>query len=569
MKNKNLFFRIAYMLKPYKKMIFYSMALSILITLANTAIPIVQQKLIDDGLLKTDIEMLVMLTLGMIMLTVSIRIIMYFNSSIQINLNVNFIRKMQLNVLNHSLKLKPNYLRNDGILKIINDANFNIQSIAIITGSEFFTIFLQIFKVLGIAIGLAIIDWRLTLFVLVTIPIRLFISNMLSKVVKKVTVDSITAHGEIHKWEADVYNSVNEIKLWNLYGKKNNEYEHLLKQRDKASKKLGLTTLKENLLGDTAQNIIFNLIYIISAFLIWNSDLTIGGLLAFISYSTLLLEPVALISTIKMILGVVEPSLNSYENFLNFEVEENDNEERERKSITLSEEYSIRFDNVSFGYPENNVLKNASFNIYSGEKVALVGENGSGKTTLINLLLRFYEPTDGCVFINDINARDTKLNDYRDLFSVVSQFPNLFQGTIYNNITVFGENSIDNKDLKEIELLDFVYQLPDQMETLVGNDSGNISGGEKQKIALIRAMLKNKSNILIMDEPTSNYDVQSTTNFEVMLQNMTKETVIVITHRPEMLKLVDKIIEIKSGQTVVHNSYEDFKKNSLVYALQA
>ncbi|MNI54710.1 Lipid A export ATP-binding/permease protein MsbA [compost metagenome] len=204
------------------------------------------------------------------------------------------------------------------------------------------------------------------------------------------------------------------------------------------------------------------------------------------------------------------------------------------------------------------VLSNVCLNIHAGEKIALVGDNGSGKTTLINLLLNFYNPTGGDITLNGENINDFNLEEYRNLFGVVSQSPYLFQGTIYENITVFGETELDEDCLKHIDLLRFVEKFPNQLQTLVGSESGNISGGEKQKIAFVRSLLKKNTKVLILDEPTSNYDVQSEIDFGNLLVSISDKAVILITHRPEMLKKVDKIIQIYNGESFVFDSYEDF-----------
>ena len=137
----------------------------------------------------------------------------------------------------------------------------------------------------------------------------------------------------------------------------------------------------------------------------------------------------------------------------------------------------------------------------------------------------------------------------------------MFQGTIYENITAFGETPLSDEYLDNINLLKFVKQLPNQMQTLVGSESGNISGGEKQKIALMRALSKKHSRILILDEATSNYDVQSETDFGHLIKEISDKAVILITHRAEMLKQADEIIQIKNGEAIRYDDYDTFVRN--------
>ncbi|MCE3200479.1 ABC transporter ATP-binding protein [Paenibacillus sonchi] len=558
MDKKGIWRRLFIILFPYRRTLIISIFLSIIVTIINAAIPIVQQNLIDKGLMQQDINVLLVLTVILIALALIAGAIAYLISVLQIDVNLKFTRSMHLEVLRHSLRLKSSYLRNEGILKIINDAEYNIQTISRITESNFFAIFLQVFTVIGVSLGLIIIEWKLALLVISTVPIRFLITKLFNKTISKASKNAIYVNRNLHKWQSDSYNSgaINEIKLWNLYTKKNNEFENLLKERDKTSKRVGLIIRRQDLFGNAVQDIILNMIYIFSAFLIWGDHLTIGGLLSFLTYTNFLTQPVGLIATLKMIISQIEPALDSYDEFISMEEEQSQTEDK--KHIGSPQDFEIKFETVCFSYSEKMVLSNICLNIQAGEKIALVGDNGSGKTTLINLLLNFYNPTGGDITLNGENINDFNLEEYRNLFGVVSQSPYLFQGTIYENITVFGETELDEDSLKHIDLLSFVKKFPNQLQTLVGSESGNISGGEKQKIAFVRSLLKKNTKVLILDEPTSNYDVQSEIDFGNLLVSISDKAVILITHRPEMLKKVDKIIQIYNGESFVFDSYEDF-----------
>ena len=543
--------KIWQLLKPYKVFISISLMISICITALNAAIPILQQRVIDAGILKSDAKIVVILSSIIVILVVFREGITYLNQKLQISMNLRFIRNMQIAVLKHALKLRQNYLKDDGILKIINDADYNIQTISRITGSDFFSIILQIFTVVGVAIGLFLIEWKLALLVMITIPCRFIISKSLEKAVARSAQFAIFANRELHKWENDVYTSgaVNEIKLWNLYGKKANEYEKLLKNRDETTKKVNLTMCKQNLYGNGFQGIFLNLLYIVTAYMIWGNELTIGGLLTFLTYSNMLVQPVGLIATIKLIINQLKPALASYEEFLEMEEEEGEN----YPPLLPKENFELIFNNVSFSYGEKSILKGANFKLKCGEKVAIVGENGSGKSTLINLILRFINPCQGKICIDSNNIQTVGLESYRNIIAVVTQFPYLFQGSISENITI----SIN--ELEEETLLEFINKLPEKFNTVVGPDSGNISGGEKQKIALFRALEKGDGKIIVLDEATSNYDQLSEKLFQNRIKKIKNKLVLLVTHREELLKSVDKILFIKNGEVFVFDNFEKYE----------
>lgn len=555
MKKKKLYKRILSRLFPYWKKILLITFLMVVITAGNICIPLIQQKIIDDGLLSNNFSYLLRLVLVIIGISLVIQGITFIQSLLQIDIHLDFIRKMEIDILNHALKLKEKYIRNNGMYKLINDTGYCVNTISQITGEMVMTSLLQVFKFAGVLIGLFLINWKLTLFILISIPVRLVLSNIVSKYINKYSGKSINTQKALHKWEDDLFSSTNEIKLWNLYSVKEKEYTKLLKKRDKIIRKLSLSTNLNMLLGDTFQGVILNALYILCGILMWRGNLTIGGILAFLSYATSLMEPIEFISLLRGILAEIEPALNSYEEFFDLEVEETDQDCKRHKLPVLKEDIKISFENVSFRYDDRELFSNIRFDMRSGEKIALIGENGTGKTTLINLLLRFYEPTGGSIKLNDANISELCLYDYRDLFSVITQSPYLFQGTIFDNLTVFGGNEA-NCNIREEKLLSFIDKLPNREYTDIGNDSSHISGGEKQKIALYRALLKN-SRILVMDEPTANYDVQSEKDFEEVILNNKKDITIVITHNPKLLRSMDKILLVKDNSVHIYKGYSE------------
>src|SRR5699024_798244 len=199
------------------------------------------------------------------------------------------------------------------------------------------------------------------------------------------------------------------------------------------------------------------------------------------------------------------------------------------------------------------------FDIKEGDKIAIVGENGSGKSTLLNIFLRFYDLQEGSITLNGKAINDYELFSYRDLFSVIMQNPYLFRGTVRDNLTLFGKNELTQEILGN-KLLNFVERLPEGYDTDIGSDSSHISGGEKQKIALMRA-LASKSKILILDEPTAAYDKQSEKDFVDVLRGCDKKIIILITHEPKLLQFANKIIEIENKQIKQYGSYKEYQES--------
>lgn len=559
MKNRKLYSKIIGLLLPYKNYILGMSLLMVFITVGTIFIPLLQQEIVDSGLMSGDLGILATLVLIVIALTIITNLASLLQSYLRINLNAKFLKDKQVEILDHSLKLKMDYIKNDGLVQIIKDAEYALNNLSMLTGEEMSNTLVQIFKFIGVFIGLVVINWKLTLFLLLIIPVRIFVANKLGKHVEKYQMDTLMIQKGIHGWEDDIYHSATEVKLWNLYDNKCREYDELLQNRNTAIKKLSFFIVLSELLGQDIQAIFLNMLYVLGGILIWGGELSLGGIVAFITYATYLLEPVGFIANLKMIFSQVGPAFSMYEDFLAYQEEELEEEKKNRISGQTVEHVDFEVRNLSFSFKNRELLRSLCFNIKEGDKVAVVGENGSGKSTLLNIFLRFYDLQEGSITLNGKAISDYELFSYRDLFSVIMQNPYLFRGTIRDNLTLFGKNELTQEILNS-RLLDFVEYLSDGYDTDVGSDSSHISGGEKQKIALMRA-LASKSKILILDEPTAAYDKQSEKEFLDVLCGCDKKIIILITHEPKLLQFANKIIEIENMQIKQYGSYKEYQES--------
>lgn len=231
----------------------------------------------------------------------------------------------------------------------------------------------------------------------------------------------------------------------------------------------------------------------------------------------------------------------------------------------------ITFKNVNFSYGnDKKILKNINFDIFKGEKVAIVGPSGAGKSTLLDLLIRFYDPNEGCIEINGINLKELDVSSFRALFGVVSQETILFNDTIENNIRL-GRNDISKEDLNTAcdlsNATEFIKNLPHKLSTLAGDRGVRLSGGQKQRISIARALL-GKPNIIIFDEATSSLDSQSEYLVQTAVDNALENiTGIIIAHRLSTIKNSDKIIFLNNGNIEAIGKHDELLKNNENYKI--
>jgi subfamily B ATP-binding cassette protein MsbA len=230
----------------------------------------------------------------------------------------------------------------------------------------------------------------------------------------------------------------------------------------------------------------------------------------------------------------------------------------------------IKFEKISFSYPntEEQAVKNINISIDGGTTTALVGHSGAGKSTIINLLPRFYDPMDGTVYIDEQNISSVTLSSLRKNLSMVSQDIILFDDTVRANIA-YANMSASEEQLKKAcdfaAATEFIEKLPQEFETVVGENGVRLSGGQKQRISIARAFLKN-SPIILLDEATSSLDAESEEKVQNAVMNLTKnKTTLVIAHRLSTIIRADKIIVVNQGQIVDVGTHSELLKNSMIY----
>jgi ABC-type multidrug transport system fused ATPase/permease subunit len=290
--------------------------------------------------------------------------------------------------------------------------------------------------------------------------------------------------------------------------------------------------------------------------------MTFGSLVAFISYSALVFEPIKIVSYLIRQISNIKPAFERYLEFLNADAEKDSlNAIKLSNSIDIKH---IKFENVSLNYNQKKALDNVSFTINKGENVAIIGFNGSGKTSIINLFLRFYEPSQGYIKINNENIKSFTFESYRSIWSLMAQSNYLFNDSIKNNINITEDltmNQIKNS-CKISGAGIFIHKLQDKFDTCVGYNGALLSGGEKQKVVLARTLARKHTKILLLDEATSSYDYYSEQIFnkEILSTNCYDFTII-ITHRPEVLKKLDKIIYLDKGKVVDIGTFDELYKS--------
>lgn len=535
------------LLKPYK----YYLAAIFLCLIASSAIvflqPLLISRLTDQGLLEMNFSVTVKLTLLIFLLIAAGQIISFLRSWMFVHIHNSFYFSLISRGFQKLMRLKISYFTEKSSAEIIDNMRVDASNAALITDQFFGFTIEYLFRIVSGLVGLFVISWRLTLVVILIVPIKYGIVSLISRKTRKWTQERLEKLSNFTGWFSENIDGIKEIKLWGLYRKQWEEFQ-------KRQKELLKLHQKESLLESVNNNIetalswgVTGLLYILGWMQMAEGHLSLGGVFAFISYSGYVTDPIMMLLNLRIFFSTIIPSAERL--FQIFELEEES--DTGKLKVKQDQGIQIEYRQVSYAYENGrSILTSADIKITQGEKVAIVGENGSGKTTFLNLLLRFLEPQEGEITVNGTNINEIEADSYRGLFAVVDQAPYLFSGTIRENI------DLDLRTDRETFLRaceksgadNFIAKLPEKEKSVIGQNGSMLSGGERKKVAVARAMVR-EAPIIVLDEATAGYDGESDAHLHDFLIHQTKgKTLIVITHNLEHLEGMDRVYCLEDGK---------------------
>ena len=479
----------------------------------------------------------------------------------------SIIFKIQSSLFNSLLKLDLdviNAMRVGNLqARIMNDVNLMKEALI----RSFNNLIRDFFTLIGLIISMFWLNWVLALAVIIVYPLAVF---PIVKIGKKSRSLSNFMQEHIGKTSAFVTESFSGIRLIKSYqlekvqNKKANNYFEELKIIiiRVISTRAALEPVMEIIGG-----IAISLVILLAGWQIVTGTSTVGEFSGFISALLIAVGPARALGTLNSVLQEGTAAANRVFGGIDSRSKVIDDANAEDIKIITG---NISFKNIIYNYSDKNIaaLDNINLEINGGETVAVVGPSGSGKSTLVNLILRFFDPHNGDVYIDGKNLKKIKTSSLRKNIAIVSQDTLLFHGTVSENIA-FGNLECKQIDIenaaKEAEAHNFIRSLPDSYETIVGENGANLSGGERQRIAIARAILRDPS-ILILDEPTSSLDAEAEDKIKQTLVNIAKDrTTIIIAHRLSTITNANKIILLDQGKISSIGTHEELIEKSPLY----
>lgn len=563
--------KIKFLLKYLKTMpisIIFSFFASLIFIPSTLLIPYFTGKAIDafdyvinnnyDQFIKEEVLYLALIGV-LIILTIVFQYIYEAILNIVFEKVIKQIRDDVFTKLNYTnIKFIDTHLHGDLLSRCINDVE--TISNGLISG---FKQFYQGVITIIITIGLMFYaNYILALVILVLTPISFLISYQVARKSNKHFKKQAKYVGEVSANVLETFNNIDIIKSYSYDEEAYKNFNSINEKLNKVGQKAQFISSFTNPSTRLINNSIYAIVGIIGSLLVVFSDkvnlgatLTIGGITTFLQYANQFAKPLNEISSCISEIQASFVAIQRIEEIINLPDDVN-----EGSLTSLNEIHKLTFKDVGFSYDSKKIIyKDLDFEILKNKKVALVGPTGCGKTTIINLILRFYDPDNGIIYINDIDNRDIEKKVYRDNFGMVLQDSWIFKGTVFENIA-FDNPSATLEEVieasKKANCYDFITRLPKGFDTVISDESG-LSSGEKQLICIARMMLKD-AKFLILDEATSNVDTRTELKIGKALDELMKnKTSIVIAHRLSTIKTSDLILVINDGIIIEQGTHKE------------
>jgi len=494
---------------------------------------------------------------------------LYFAKVTMIHVAENVKKDIQLDMMASLINADTKVIDSKHTGKIVSHVNHDTGVIVNLVSVVLLNLFKDTLTLFGLLFVMFFQNWKLSLIAIIMIPLASYAAQKLGKRMGKVSTKGMENAGFLNTHLLEIFKN---HKLMKIFQRENYEYTRIndkLEQVKSTTKKMAKIFIKVSPIMETLTGIMIALLIFYSGKLIINGEININNFFSFLAAMMLAYQPVRSLSTLNM---AVQAGLSSARRILpviDQKIEIKDDTGCKELVVKIGE---IKFNNVDFKYDLNNenlnILNKIDINISGGKMTALVGHSGSGKSTILNLIPRFYNTTSGDIKIDNQSINNLSIISLRKEISLVSQDTTLFDDTIRNNIAYANIKATDEEIIEAAEksfASEFIEKLPDGYNSLIGENGLRLSGGEKQRISIARAMLK-KSSIILLDEATSSLDADTEQKIQKALTLLTKnKTTVVIAHRLSTILSSDQIYVIDSGKVIANGSHTQLLKNSSVY----
>ena len=553
--------------KEFLPKILFSIFFTLLVAGSTSAIAWLLDPAIEKIFIEKDQTLILLIPAAIVVAFATKGLSLYVAKITLIKVAQEVTKILQLQLMKSIIKADAETVDKKHSGKFISHLNFDVSMMTNLISVVILNIAKDSLTLIGLIGVMFYQNWRLAIFALIMIPLASFAAKSLGKRIGKITTQAQESSGILYSYMLEIFKNHKVIKI---FQKENYEFSRAEKFIDNLKEKLiktAMVLVRASPIMETLTGLMIGGLIYYSGNLIIKQELDINNFFSFLAAMMLAYQPVRSLATINM---AINQGLSAAKRILPIIEQENNIKEKSNALLLKTENGEINFRDVSFKYndEEREVLKSINLNIIGGQMTSLVGHSGAGKTTILNLIPRFYDRVSGDILIDGQSIYDVSISSLRNNISLVNQDTTLFDDTIKNNIAYANLDATDDEIFKAAKLSycdEFIEKLPNKFDTVIGENAYRLSGGEKQRLSIARAMLK-KSKIILLDEATSSLDAETESKIQEAIKLLTKDrTTLVIAHRLSTVMNSKTICVVDDGKIVAEGNHKELLQKSETY----
>ena len=553
--------------KNFRYKILLSLFFSLIVAGSTSSIAWLLDPAINKIFIEKDQTLLMVIPALIIIVFASKGLSLYLARTTMLSVAEDIKAIMQQDMSRSLIKADTDYIDDKHTGKFISNLTYDVSLITNLVSTTILNLFKDSLTLIGLLSVMFYQNWKLSLIAIIMIPLATYAAKNLGKRIGKVSTEAQLESGFFNTHLIEIFKNHQLIKIFQQEENENSKLANIINRLRDKTKKIGFIFVRATPIMETLTGIMIAALIYFAGKLVMSDELAVNNFFSFLAAMMLAYQPVRSLATLNM--GISQ-GLSAASRILPIVDVENKIKEKDEATKLLIEKGNIEFKNVIFKYEKANseVLKSVNLKIIGGEMNALVGHSGAGKSTILNLIPRFFDCNEGDIWIDNQSIYNSSIFSLRNNISLVSQNTTLFDDTIKFNIKYANPNASDEEVIsaaKNAFADEFIEKLPNKYDTTIGEDGVRLSGGEKQRLSIARAILK-KTPIILLDEATSSLDAETENKIQKGLSYLTKnKTTLVIAHRLSTILNSKKIFVIDNGMVVSEGSHDNLLKNSSVY----
>ena len=548
--------------------IFLAAIFSVLVALSTSATAWLLDPAIEKIFINKDQTLIILIPIAIIIAFSAKGISLYFAKLIMINVSEEVKKNLQTDMLKSFIKADTETIDSKHSGKYISNLNFDVSQITRMLSEAFLSIFKDGLTLIGLICVMFFQNWKLSLIAIIMIPLASITAKILGKRMSKISTQAQEKSGDLNRYLIDLFKNHKIIKIFQRENFEHMRSEAFVNDLKEKSAKISAVYIRSAPVMEILTGIMIAILIFYSGKLIISGEIAINNFFSFLAAMMLAYQPVKTLTKVNIAISQGFAAAERILPVIDIKNEINLNENDDKIIISNG---NITFENVDFTYKsnlENKVLQNINVKFTGGKMTALVGYSGSGKSTLLNMIPRIYTPTNGSIDLDNQDISKFNLASLRSEISIVDQNTTLFDDTVLNNIK-YARPEASNGEVfeaaKQSMCKEFIENLENGYETMIGENGVKLSGGEKQRLSIARAFLK-KSKIILLDEATSSLDSETEEKIQKALSELTfNKTTIVIAHRLSTILNSDNIYIVDKGKIIDSGKHEELLAQSKVY----